>query len=377
MGIYIHIPFCSSKCRYCDFFSRVVNNPETKQAYVDALCREIVLNKNYLESKKLSTIYFGGGTPSIITISQLQQIFKTISENFILSSDNEITLEANPDDLTKDFLQNLKNSTPINRLSIGVQSFFDDDLAFMNRKHSAQQAIDSIKNAQKVGFENITLDLIFSLPEMTKQRLIDNLKIFFDLNVQHLSAYNLIIEEGTIFGLWKKKGKLKELDDESSLNLYKLLIEKMEEKGYRHYEISNFAKPGNIAKHNFAYWAGESYLGIGTSAHSFNQKSRQWNIANINKYIESIQNSKIPAEMEVLSEIDRYNEFILTGLRTYLGISKKRLENDFSNFYLQIKNLINQFQTKELLVEKNEHYILTKKGKFVSDAIMSDLMILE
>lgn len=374
-GIYIHIPFCSSKCRYCDFFSRVVNSSQAKQEYVDALCGEIILRKDYFGTKIIKTIYFGGGTPSVLSISQIEQILKTIEQNFIIDQKNEITLEANPDDLTIEYLNTLKQKTSVNRLSVGVQSFSDANLKLMNRKHSAKDAISAIENAQKIGFENITIDLIFSLPEMTEQNLRDNLNIFFDLNIPHLSAYNLIIEDGTVFGLWKKQGKIKEQDDEKSLNQYKVLMEEMEKHGYLHYEISNFAKPEFIAVHNFSYWTAEKYLGIGASAHSFDGKARQWNIANIQKYITGINNSNPEIEQEILSETEKYNEFILTGLRTFIGINIKQLENEFSEYYLQVKNQIDEYLQKGLMFEKDKYLILSKEGKFISDSIMSDLMI--
>ncbi len=376
-GIYIHIPFCESKCNYCDFFARVVNNLETRQAYVDALCKEIELQKNYLKTKTIQTIYFGGGTPSVLSINQLQQIFKTIFKIFDLEKQHEITLEANPENLTKEYLEKLKDNTPVNRLSIGIQSFFDDDLLFMNRKHTAREAIDAVRNARRTGYENITVDLIYSLPNMTSQRLLGNLKQFFELGISHLSAYNLIIEEATVLGLWKKKGKIKELEDEQSLSLYKLLIEQMEAHGYEHYEISNFAKPNFLSVHNFSYWTGEKYLGIGAGAHSFDKKSRQWNIANIKKYIETIQKGEIPAEKETLSNEEKFNEFIMTGLRTYLGISEQRLSEEFREFYAQIRPQINNYLSNNFLYEKNGNFILTKEGKFISDAIMSDLMIID
>lgn len=376
MGIYIHIPFCASKCRYCDFFSRVVNNEQDKDAYVDALCDEIKLQKNYLDTSKIDTIYFGGGTPSVLNIKQLERLFVAVLYNFELEKNNEITLEANPEDLSYSFLDDLKKYTPVNRLSVGLQSFSDNELSFMNRKHSAKTSIEAIKNAQKVGFENITGDLIFCLPNQTLEQWKKNLEQFFELNIPHLSAYILTIEEGTVFGLWKKKNKIKEVDEELSLKMYERLILEAEKQGFQHYEISNFAKDGFIAKHNSAYWTGQKYIGVGASAHSFNQKSRQWNVANIKQYIASIKNGIIPAEIEVLSEKDKFNEYILTGLRTYNGLTLSILEYEFEQFYTKIKQTLFNFVDSNLIDFKNDKFVLSSKGKFLSDAIMTDLMLL-
>ncbi|MBN2662474.1 MAG: radical SAM family heme chaperone HemW [Bacteroidales bacterium] len=376
MGIYIHIPFCASKCRYCDFFSRVVNNEQDKDAYVDALCQEIKLQKNYLDTLKIDTLYFGGGTPSVLSIKQLERLFAAIFQVFELEKNNEITLEANPEDLNIFYLKNLKKYTPINRLSVGLQSFSDAELDFMNRKHSVETSILAIKNAQKTGFENITGDLIFGLPNQTLEQWNNNLKQFFELNIPHLSAYSLTIEEGTVFGLWKKNNKIKEVDEELSLKMYETLILEAEKKGYQHYEISNFAKDGFIAKHNSSYWTGQKYIGVGASAHSFNQKSRQWNVANIKQYIASIKNGIIPAEIEILSEKDKFNEYILTGLRTYNGLCLSKLELEFEQFYKKIKQTLFNFVNSNFIDFKNNRFILSSKGKFLSDAIMSDLILL-
>lgn len=374
-GIYIHIPFCSSKCRYCDFFSRTVNNQQVIDDYVNALCKEIKLQKNYLGTNKIDTIYFGGGTPSTLNIRQLNQIFDAISSNFEINSNPEITFEANPEDLTKDYLFKLRNNTIVNRLSIGIQSFNDEDLQLMNRRHSVEEAISVIKNAKNIGFTNISCDLIFGLPNQTIEKWENNLQTFFDLKIPHLSAYNLTIEEGTVFGLWKEKGRIKEISDELSLQMFENLINIAENHNFTHYETSNFSKKDYIAKHNFSYWTGEKYLGLGASAHSFDRVSRQWNVANINQYISDINKNITPAEKEVLTKKDVFNEFIMTGLRTFSGIKISRLENEFAEFYGQIRILIKEYLNKNLIFEKNGHLILTKQGKFVSNAIMADLMI--
>lgn len=375
MGIYIHIPFCSSKCRYCDFFSRVVNNDETKKSYIKALCREIELQKDFLGTNKINTVYLGGGTPSILNIKQLQKLFEVIFKYFELQPENEITLEANPEDLTEEYLSDLINYTPINRLSVGLQSFSNDELSFMNRKHSVASSIQAIENAKKLGYNNITGDLIFGLPNQTLEHWNDNLDKFFELEIPHLSAYNLTIEEGTVFGHWKKKNKIKEVDENLSLEMYKSLIFKAKENDFFHYEISNFAKKDFIAKHNFSYWNREKYLGIGASAHSYNWTERQWNVANINDYINSISQNKIPAEKERLTDLDVFNELIMTGLRTYKGIDILLLESEFKTCYGKILKNIRGLLEKDLIDFHNNHIVLTKKGKFVSDAIMAELMV--
>jgi oxygen-independent coproporphyrinogen-3 oxidase len=376
-GIYIHIPFCNSKCYYCDFYSKATKDIFIINKYVDALCNEIIFRKNYLQTQKIETIYFGGGTPSTLSIEQINKIFDCIFKNFkINKKENEITFEANPENLTQDYLSDLQRHTPINRLSIGVQSFFDDDLKFMNRKHSAKQAIQAIVDAQKAGFSNISADIIYGLPSMSISRLKKNLQQFFALNIPHLSAYHLTIEPNTVFGKWLQKGKIKEIDEIQSSKLFATLIELMDKNNFLHYEISNFAKNNFIAKHNFAYWTGEKYLGLGAAAHSYDGKSRQWNIANTKLYIDKIFNKQNDFfDIEKLSEIDKFNEYIITHLRTYTGLNISELETKHKKFYLQIKNTIDDFFASEHLMKKNDNIILTNKGKLISDAIIADLMI--
>ncbi len=377
MGIYIHIPFCSSKCHYCNFFSQATKNNQIIDDYTNAICREIVLQKNYLKTKKINTIYIGGGTPTLLNINQLHKIFKTIFEHFDLQTENEITIEANPENLTKNFLKDLKNHTPVNRLSVGLQSFLPAELSLMNRKHSVETSIEAIKNIQNAGFENITGDLIFGLPNQTLEQWDYNLDQFFALNIPHLSAYSLTIEENTVFDYWKNKNKITETSDILFKKMYEKLIKKAKKANFLHYEISNFAKKGFIAKHNFSYWTGQKYLGVGSSAHSFDQKSRQWNVANVKKYIKSIQDGTIPAEIEKLTDNERFNEALLTGLRTYRGVDSALLESNFTDFYKQILPILNNFRQNGLIKFVENHWILSSKGKFISDSIISELMIPE
>jgi len=375
-GIYIHIPFCSHKCRYCNFFSKVANNETIINSYIDALCVEIENNKNYLQNPKIETIYFGGGTPSVLKIDNLEKIFSTISKYFDISSLLEVTLEANPENLSQEYLNDLKKYTIVNRLSIGFQSFFDDELMFTNRKHTANKSVAVVNTAKSIGFENITGDLIYGLPFQTLDKWQKNLDIFFSLEVPHLSAYHLSIEEGTVFGMYQKKGKIVEIDEELSIKMYELLIETAEKNNFNHYEISNFAKNNFKSLHNSNYWKGVEYLGVGASAHSYNCKSRRWNISNIEKYIELISQKKSYSDEEFLSEKDFFNEFILTGLRTSEGINLNVLQNKNSNFYNQIKKELNQYISKGLVLVENGFLKLSKQGIFISDSIISDFIIL-
>ncbi len=375
-GIYIHIPFCASKCFYCDFFSRKINDKNIIDAYVKAICKEIELRKDYLDSKKIKTIYFGGGTPSQLPVNQIINTQECIKKNFDTSQLHEVTLEANPEDLTSRYLSDLKEFTKINRLSIGIQSFDDEELKKMNRRHSAVEALNSIKNARKAGFDNLTIDLIYGLPDSNLEKFKKNLEILFSLDLPHFSAYHLTIEENTVFGVWKRQGKIKEIDEQTSWQLFSLLRQEAQKKGYLHYEISNFAKPGNFAIHNTMYWKGGKYLGLGASAHSYNGISRQWNIANIRKYIESINKGIIPAENEILTPKDKFNEYLLTRLRTMWGVNPEELSSLFPQYFQKIKKTIDEFIDKKFMEEKDDNIILTEKGLFISDTLISELMII-
>ena len=375
-GIYIHIPFCKSKCNYCDFFSKIPNNNSISK-YIEAVIKELELRKQYLNNQKIETIYFGGGTPSILSIKNINDIFTSISEHYNLTDNFEFTFEANPDDLSKNYLQDLKNFTEINRLSIGVQSFSGNDLKLMERRHNSNQAINSIKNAKKIGFNNISADLIYGLPKMNIENWSKNLEIMFELGIQHLSAYHLTYEQGTVFYKWLQNQKINEINETESIEQFEKLIYEAEQNGFIHYEISNFAKPDYFSKHNFNYWKQKKYLSIGTSAHSFDGNSRQWNIANIAEYINSINENKIPAEIEILSEKDKFNEYIMTSLRTFLGIDIDFIENNFDNkFYLSIKNSLTKKIKAGFLKKDKNKIVLTLKGKFISDAIITDLFYL-
>ena len=374
-SIYLHIPFCKQACYYCDFhFSTTMR---LKDDFVKALLDEIKLQKDYLDDEPIKTIYFGGGTPSLLTYDNLMEILDTIFATYIIGVNPEITLEANPDDLSLMKLKEL-SKTPINRLSIGVQSFFDEDLRFMNRVHNANEAIKSIKYAQDVGLDNLTIDLIYGTPTLSYDNWKKNLETAFSLEIPHLSCYCLTIEPKTALADFIKKGKTPNVDEQMCASQFEIMLELMEKNGYEQYEISNFCKDERYSKHNSAYWLKENYLGLGPSAHSFNGNSRQWNIANNSLYIESISKGIIPQEKEILTIAQQFNEYILTSLRTKWGVNIYRVEKDFGG---EIKSTfmkqVNEYIDKGLLVldDKKEVVLLTKEGKLLADNITSDLFL--
>lgn len=369
-GIYIHIPFCKQKCSYCDFhFS---TNLQHKSNLIQAINKELEIRKDEI-STPLETIYFGGGTPSILSEIELESIFETIYKNYSTKNLKEITLEANPDDLNKEKLNFLK-STPINRFSIGVQSFFEEDLKLMNRAHNAQEAETSIKLAQDFGFENITIDLIYGSTTTTNEMWKQNLQKAIELNVPHISSYALTVEEKTILDHQIKKGITKPVDEDRQNEQFQLLVDTLTSNDFIQYEISNFGKEEYFSLHNSNYWKGIHYLGIGPSAHSYNGKTRAWNIANNSKYIQAINENNLPQEIEVLNEVEKFNEMIMIGLRTIYGIDLNRINSEFSQplvncFHQELNQLIN-----ENLVEKKENKIILKpEAKFFADGIASRL----
>jgi len=374
-GIYLHIPFCKQACHYCDFhFSTSLAN---KQAFVEALQKEISLTKDYLQAEKIKTIYFGGGTPSLLEPDELKRILDSIYQTHDVDNDAEITLEANPDDLNLKKINELKSS-PVNRLSIGIQSFRDEDLKMMNRAHNSKEADYSVKAAQDKGFENITIDLIYSIPNLSLMEWKENLQKAFDLNVQHISAYSLTFEPKTVFGNYEKRGLLKPVEQELSSDQFLLMLEQMRLNGFEQYEVSNFCKQGFESKHNSAYWSGAKYLGLGPSAHSFDGKSRQWNIANNNVYIKSLSEDKLAFEREDLDERTRLNEYLMTGLRTRKGIDLAYIQSTFG-FDLQMtyRNMIDELSHSKKLVIKDGQLALTDEGQLMADRIASDFFIVE
>ena len=373
-GIYIHIPFCKQACHYCDFhFSTSLKK---KSELVSALQNELVLRKNELPNEPIKTIYFGGGTPSLLNLEELTAIFKTIYTEFTIAENPEITLEANPDDLSEEKINELANSK-INRLSIGVQSFFEEDLKLMNRAHNAEEALNSIKLARSK-FDNISVDLIYGIPGMSNERWQKNIQILLDLDIPHISSYSLTVEPNTALQKFIEKGKIKPVDDAAAAQHFETLRTVLKNAGFEHYEFSNYGKPGYFSQNNTAYWLGKPYLGIGPSAHSYDGNSRKWNIANNTLYIKAIERSELPLEVEELSITDRYNEYIMTRLRTYFGVDLVEVESKFGKEYLEyLKEQSVVLFEKEFLRIENDVMHITEKGTFLSDGIAADLFYID
>lgn len=372
-GIYIHIPFCKQACHYCDFhFSTSIKK---KSDLVNALVKELKLRKNELKNQTVETIYFGGGTPSLLTIAELRLLIDTVYENYEVTENPEITLEANPDDLSKNTIIQLSKS-PINRLSIGIQSFFEADLKLMNRVHNAEEAKNCLKEATK-HFDNISVDLIYGIPGLTNDNWLKNIETALSLHIPHISSYALTVEPKTALDTFIKKGLIKNVDDEAAQEQFYMLVETLEASGFVHYELSNFGKPHFFSKNNSAYWQGKPYVGIGPSAHSFNGNERGWNVRNNSKYIKSLQQDILPIETETLTVTDKYNEHVMTGLRTIWGVSLEKVTNDFGKHYK--KYLLQQAEkhiNENLLYIVDDTVFVTQKGKFLSDGIASDLFML-
>lgn len=371
-GLYIHVPFCAKRCLYCDFFSNT--EMRYKAPYLTALVREMALRAPYLSGEPIETIYFGGGTPSQLSASDFQLLFEAIQRYFTLSSDREITLEANPDDLSPAYIRSLR-SLPFNRLSMGIQSFHEDDLRLLNRRHTAAQAIEAVDRCQQAGLTNLSIDLIYGLPNQTATAWEDNLAQALALQVPHLSAYHLTYEEGTaLYRLWKE-GKVQPVEEDLSLTLFNTLIDRLAAAGYQHYEISNFAKPRCYSRHNSSYWTGKAYLGLGPSAHSYNGQERTWNVSSLPIYIKGIEEGEPQLEREVLDLPTRYNDFIITRLRTQWGIACDELISSFGEKWLvyclkQAERALRQ----GLLIHEDGRLRLSRQGLFLSDGVMSDLL---
>jgi oxygen-independent coproporphyrinogen-3 oxidase len=372
-GIYIHIPFCKRACHYCDFhFS---TQTAGKSEFVTCLVKEIQLQKDYLKGEKVNTIYFGGGTPSLLDTKELGEILESIFAVHNVSVNAEITLEANPDDLTKGKIESFK-SLPINRFSVGVQSFFDADLKWMNRAHNAMQAVACIKTLQDSGYSNISLDLIYGLPAGGDNYWQENLSQAIDLTIQHLSCYTLTVEEGTPLASFIKKGKSKNVNEDQVIREFDQLFQKIKSSNWIQYEISNFAlNEQYISRHNSSYWRGEKYLGIGPSAHSYDGQSRQWNKSNNAIYLKSLMQNIIPFEKEMLSDVQVINETIMTSLRTMWGVDLLKVRNKFGNTFSEtLVQKANQFERSGLLVHDNNRLILTGAGKLIADKIILELI---
>ena len=371
-GIYIHIPFCKQACHYCDFhFS---TSMKKKDDMVLAIAKEIQMRKNEFDNDEVETIYFGGGTPSRLQIAELRLQIDTIFKNYKVAPNAEITLEANPDDLSKEYLIEL-SKIGINRLSIGIQSFFEDDLQMMNRAHNSAEAKNCLEEATKY-FDNISLDLIYGIPGMSNEKWKQNIQTALSFGVSHISSYALTVEPKTALSKLIQTGKIAKPNDDLAQEHFSILVETLEANDFIHYELSNFGKENYFSKNNSAYWLGKKYIGIGPSAHSYDGVSRSWNISNNFLYLKSLQENKLANETEILSKMDRYNEYIMTGLRTIWGVSLERIENEFGQDYLDyLKKQFQKFLKDELLFIENGVLKPTKKGKFLTDGIASDLFM--
>lgn len=379
-GVYIHIPFCRQACHYCNFHFTV--SIKKKEDFLNCLHKEIELQKDYLapfsEKTKdnkllLDTLYFGGGTPSILRVTELIKTLRRTNEFYALKNGAEVTVEANPDDMTVEKLLALKQ-TPVNRLSIGVQSFYYSDLKYLNRFHSPAQATQSIKNAYKAGFENISVDLIYGTPTLSNEMWRENLLTLIELGVPHISPYCLTVEDKTALDVFIKRGQLEAVDENHAGEQFEMMMDILEKNGYEHYEISNFGKKGFFSKHNLSYWQGITYLGLGPSAHSFNGKSRQWNINNTSEYVKSIESGTIPCTIETISEQTGFNEYIMTSLRTKWGCNKTKIKKDYGSEFLDHFERESANYIKEgFLIENGDNVLLTRKGKLLADRIVSDL----
>ena len=372
-GIYIHIPFCKQACHYCDFhFSTSLKK---KDEMILALAKEIEMRKSEFQDEVVETIYFGGGTPSRLQIADLRLQIDSIYQNYKVTKKPEITLEANPDDLSSDYLIEL-SKIGINRLSIGIQSFFEDDLKMMNRAHNSAEAKKCLEEATKY-FDNISIDLIYGIPGMSNQKWIQNIEMALSYNVPHISSYALTVEPKTALHSFIQKQLIPPPDEEVAQEHFQILVEKLIENDFIHYELSNFGKENYFSKNNSSYWLGKKYIGIGPSAHSYDGQKRGWNVSNNSVYIKSILENKLPMETETLSKTDRYNEYIMTGLRTMWGVSLERIENEFGNTYLDYLNKqAARYVEDHLLFVDDAILRTTQKGKFLSDGIASDLFLL-
>lgn len=371
-GIYIHIPFCKKRCIYCDFYS--TTDSRKIPQYIEAIKKEAALRKDYAGGETVETIYLGGGTPSQLTGQQVKDIIGHIYNIYSVSENAETTIEMNPDDISLPLLQSLKEAG-VNRLSMGIQTFNEQNLKFLNRRHTAAEAIDKVKMCQDCGFDNISIDLIYGMPVESHDDWIADIEKAISLGTQHISAYHLIYEEGTRMTQLLEQGIITETDEEESLSQFKTMIDMLKSAGFVHYEISNFCKPGFESKHNSSYWKGKKYTGIGPSAHSFDGNNRQWNIANLDEYIYKVNNGQQFWEEEILSTAEKYNDLILTSLRTMWGLDMNMLERSFGKIYLDycMKNAMPHIERGTLSLQDGIMK-LTENGIFVSDDIMSDLM---
>ena len=371
-GVYIHIPFCKSFCSYCDFYS--ITDNSQKDALVQALIREASLRSRYLEGEEVDTVYFGGGTPSLLSASQTESIINAIKENFGLADDAEITVEANPDDVYEGYFTSLKD-IGVNRVSLGVQSWDEKRLKYLGRRHTALQSEAALEQIFREGIKNVSADLIYGVPGMTAADLGADLEKTFSFPVTHLSAYHLTIEDGTRLGKMKKEGRLTETDEDTSASMFTLLGNVCRAHGFIHYEISNFAQEGYISRHNSSYWKQVPYLGLGPSAHSFDRRSRQWNVSDVKKYIRSVNNGEVPFVREELDRLTIFNEYVMTSLRTMWGIDLTHVEEFYDKeLHDYLVNLSGKYIRYGLMKREKNTLALTDQGKMISDNIIAELL---
>ena len=371
-GIYLHIPFCKKRCIYCDFFS--TTRKEQKTAYIRALCHELTDRKNYLKGEPIETIYLGGGTPSQLAKEDFEAIFSHIYKVYKVTPNAEITLEANPDDLTSEYISMLR-TFPFNRISMGIQTFQETTLKQLQRRHPADQAIRAFQGCRTAGFQNISIDLMYGLPGETLTSWKKDLKQALSLHPEHISAYHLIYEEGTPLWKLREQHKVEEADEDLSVSLFGTLIDELTTAGYEHYEISNFCRPDKYSRHNTSYWRGIPYLGCGPSAHSFNGATREWNVSSIDLYIKGIERNQRDFETENLDQTTRYNEFIITTIRTIWGTPIEKLKQEFGNeLWEYCRKMAKPYLESRKLEEHNGTLRLTREGIFISDSIISDLL---
>lgn len=370
-GVYIHIPFCKSYCSYCDFYS--ITDNSLKEALVQALIREASLRASYLEGEPAETVYIGGGTPSLLDAAVTEALLQAVRENFRIADNPEITVEVNPDDVSEGYFASLRK-IGVNRISFGLQSWNDKRLRYLGRRHDAAQSAIAMDLAFREGFVNVSVDLIFGVPGMTVADLKSDLDKTFEFPVTHLSAYHLTVEEGTKFGRMKKQGKLIETDEETSVAMFSLLGSFCRDQGFIHYEISNYAKEGFISRHNSSYWRQVPYIGLGPSAHSFDRRSRQWNVSDVKKYIKAVESGAIPARREELDRLTVFNEYVMTSLRTMWGIDLQHVEEHFDKeLHDYLVNLSGKYIGYGLMKREKNTLVLTDQGKMISDNIMREL----
>lgn len=372
-GVYVHIPFCKKLCFYCDFYHVIA--PAVTTGFTEALIKEIALRREYLGQEKVNTVYFGGGTPSVFSVDDLGIIMAAIRKEFNVDDESEITVELNPDDVTPEYLEGLKQ-TGFNRISMGIQSWRDEDLRVLNRRHDSGRARKALEDCLSGGFENISIDLIYGIPGLDTEAWTSNLDTTFAFDIKHLSAYHLTIEKGTVFGKMLERGVISEVDEDLSSQQFNILLKKSADAGFIHYEISNFGKPGFFSRHNSNYWRQVNYIGLGPSAHSFNSFSRQWNRSDLKNYIKSLNSGVLDSESEELSVKTKFNEYIMTSLRTMWGIDLEYIERTFDKeAYDYIHSMSSKFREYGLMREEKNTLILTDQGKMISDNIISELMM--